>query len=268
MNVTEPAIEQTAKQNKITPPLGRLLRQPSFVICVVLLVVCACGLQYTAAKLKIHFRKLPLPLKNALDDLDVSKLVPYEFVHATKIQKEIEDELGTTNYIQWILKDGSREKTDPLSLISLFITYYTGNPDKVPHTPDTCYAGSGGRVDSTKNITLHLPNSAADKDEVPFRLLDISLPRQWTDFEHRLVGYFFAVNGTYRCERRGVQMVQSNPFHEYAYFAKIEVYFPLAGTVEPDDVVAAMERFLQVLTPVVVSDHLPDWEPSGEGDNK
>jgi len=261
--VSENKIEYSSFRRNVIQPLGRLGRQPSFVICVALLIVCACGLQYTAAKLKIHFRKLPLPLKNSFDDLDISKLDPFEFDSSRKIQKEIEEALGTKNYLQWILTDGSREKSDPFYYISLFITYYTGNPDKVPHDPDTCYAGSGGHVDSRENITLHLPNCAAAGDEVPFRLLDIRLPRQWADFEHRVVGYFFAVNGTYRCQRRGVQIVQSKPFDKHAYFSKIEVYFPLAGSAERDDVIAAMERFLQVVTPVLVSDHLPDWDSQG-----
>ena len=78
--MSEPTIEQTSFQRNVTHPLGRLSRQPSFAICVVLLIVCALGLQYTAAKLKIHFRKLPLELKKPLDDLDMSKLAPYEFV--------------------------------------------------------------------------------------------------------------------------------------------------------------------------------------------
>jgi len=113
-------------------PLLRLIRQPAFVLCSVILAIAACGIHVGAEKMKLHFRKLPVPLQKSLEDLDQAKLAPYTLLRAIKISGEIEDELGTDQYIQWHMEDKSVSPNDPMRYVSLFITYYTGNPDKVP----------------------------------------------------------------------------------------------------------------------------------------
>ncbi len=207
--------------------------------------------------MKLYFRKLPLELKRPLDQLAVEKLHPYELAQSYVIPEEIETELGTKEYIQWNLVNTDLDKNDPLRLVSLFITYYTGNPDKVPHTPDVCYVGGGGTIEDRQNLKLTIPRSGAPDDQVPFRLLQIQVPGNWSGNDHRLVGYFFAVNGTYKCQRNEVRLLQNNIRDRYAYFSKIELFFPYAESADRDAVVSGMEAFLRVLVPVLLEDHLP-----------
>ena len=237
-------------------PVGRLLKQPAFLVCVMLLAICAGGLHFAAAKMKWHFRKEALPLKKPLDQMDLSRIAPYEVVEEFEISEEIEAELGTKDYIQWVLRDTSRPSQDPLSLVSFFVTYYTGNPDKVPHVPDVCYVGGGGNVHGKQNVNLAVSDAHGQRLEMPYRLLNIQVPG-WSGLDERLVGYTFAVNGTFACQRDQVRLMQNSIRDRYAYFSKIEVFFPLAGRVERQQVVTAMETFLDSLMPVLLSEHLP-----------
>lgn len=244
----------------VIQPLARLLRQPAFVICILILAVCAGGIHVGADKMKMHFRKEPVPLQKSLDDLDVVKLQHYKLLQAAKISSEIESELGTKDYIQWVLEDTQAKANDPFRLVSLFITYYTGNPDKVPHVPDVCYVGGGGLVRNAENSRITITENGTKDDQIPIRLLDIETKDHLgLSNQTRTVGYFFAVNGTYRATRQGVQLLQNNVYDRYAYFSKVELYFPAVQKESRSVIISEMEKFLQLLVPVLVEDHLPRW---------
>ena len=241
----------------ILKPWGRLVRQRAFMLCVVVLAICAAGLHVGAQQLKWHFRKFPLPLQKPLDELNRAKLSPYKVIKAVKISKEIEEELGTTEYIQWHLEDTSLEQGDPLRYLLLFVTYYTGDPDRVPHVPDWCYVGGGGQISTAENIELMVPHNGTGKDEVPMRILDIAESDSMGQ-RHRAVGYIFAVNGTYRCTRTDVRMRLNRLTDRYAYFSKVEMSV-LVGGVSREQLISALTRLAQKAVPVLAAEHWPDW---------
>ncbi len=58
-------------------------------------------------------------------------------------------------------------------------------------------------------------------------------------------------------------MTLGNPLDKYAYFSKVEVTFPVPAGMPQAAVDKAVEegkRFLQVMLPVLVRDHWPDWQ--------
>jgi hypothetical protein len=59
------------------------------------------------------------------------------------LNRDVLESLGTEEYLQWILEAPDAAPGSPTRFCSLFITYYTGNPDMVPHVPDECYVGGG-----------------------------------------------------------------------------------------------------------------------------
>ncbi|MBN1437063.1 MAG: hypothetical protein JW936_08300 [Sedimentisphaerales bacterium] len=248
-------------------PLSRLFRRPSFVICVLVLGICAGGLHIAAEQLQIEFRKRAVPLQHPLDELDISKMrigdePGYELLEARRIPAEIEEELGTRDYIQWTVADLSYPEGDPRRIQTIFITYYTGNPDKVPHVPDWCYVGSGGRITDTENIEITVPNNGTDSDQLSMRILEISFPSRWMNTRSNViktVGYFFSVNGDYRCTRDEVRVRQAWIFDRYAYFSKVELNLLDQQDLTREQVVEALEHLAQRLVPVLVSDHWPVW---------
>ena len=242
----------------VLKPWGRLLRQRAFVLCVVMLAICAAGIHVGAQQLKWHFRKLPLPLRKPLDELNRAKLSPYKVIQSVKIPKEIEEELGTKEYLQWYLEDTSLEKGDPLRSLTLFVTYYTGDPDRVPHVPDWCYVGGGGSIRKAENIELVVPNNGTAQDELPMRVLEISLSGPAGQLD-KVAGYFFAVNGDYRCTRTDVRLRVNRLTDRYAYFSKVEISVPGTKGVPDDQVVAALNRLAKKVVPILAAEHWPDW---------
>lgn len=243
----------------VLEPLGRLFRQPAFLICVLILGICAGGLQFCIKKLEWHLSKLPLPLRKPLDQLDPYRIEPYRVVHRQIIPPEIEDELGTKEYLNARLEDTSVDEEDPFRQVMFFVTYYTGNPDKVPHVPDVCYIGSGGSLRESRNTWFTVPDCGAEDNRLPVRNLTISLPSTMERMDQE-VFYFFAVNGTYRCTRDSVRVLQHNLHDRYAYFSKIEITFPSANHASREDQFKAAERVARVILPVLYHEHLPDWE--------
>lgn len=250
----------------VIDPLGRLFRQPAFVICVLILLIGALTLKAAARKFQWHFRKEPVHLRKSFAELDVTKLAPYEMIKAYTISKEIEEELGTSQYIQWDMLDTTVESNDPFHYLNLFITYYTGDPDSVPHVPDVCATGGGAALLSAKNYEISVPANGTSDDTVPVRMLQL---------EHRgdlmmggrvvPVTYFFSVNGSYACQRHVVRVRQNRLTDRYTYFSKVEINFPLAGKETPEDVLAAVEKFARILVPVLADEHWPDWQALKDG---
>jgi hypothetical protein len=226
----------------------------------VLLGVCAGGLEVAAEKMKWHFRKEAVPLRKSLDDLDAAKLAPYKLLRADKIQnKEVEAELGTKDYIQWYLEDPTVNEKDPGRFLLLFITYYTGEPDKVPHVPEVCYQGGGSLVEKREDTEISIPGKAGQSERIPIRVLEMDMPGTW-NAENRTVIYFFGVNGDYLNDRNQVRRRLNNLRDRYAYFSKVEVSFINSRPGDTEKLVGDMERFCQKLMPVLREEHWPDWD--------
>ena len=256
----------------IIKPWCRLIRQWAFVVCVLVLGLCAGGLQIGAQKLKWHFRKLPLPLAQwgkPLAEMDVAALQPYRLLRKIKVAKEVEEELGTKEYIHWQLEDVSVDKNDPARYATVFVTYYTGNPDKVPHVPDWCYVGGGGIVKEKRNTSIMVPGCGLEGkgDKLGIRLLRISMPGELRR-QMMTVMYFFAVNGQYCLTRDAVRHIQNNLSDRYTYFSKVELSFVGAGEITTEESLAAAEKLARVVVPLLWEEHWPDWKKVKKAEKK
>lgn len=252
-------------------------KQPSFLICAAVLAIAASLKTYAIQKLGYELVKYPLDLKRPLGEMDETSLAPYLVIKKSEIaNREILESLGTEEYLQWQLEDPDLPKEDPVKYCSLFITYYTGNPDMVPHVPDECYVGGGNRLERKDLIRIplepsaqHLPGLKAPGSEIGVQYLMFSRPgRGMIPMDEKFsVQYFFKANGQYsesRTETR--RILGQNFFSKYSYFCKVEWSFHGIGTfnspVYPDKLqtIQASEKLLSVLLPVLELDHWPDWE--------
>ena len=265
----------------------RSLKQPAFLICAGVLALAASMKTYAIKAWGLHFVKFPLELKQPFEELDEASLAPFEVIQKNEIaNQDILESLGTEEYLQWQLEDSDAAKDSPVRYCDLFITYYTGNPDMVPHVPDECYVGGGNRMDSKELIRLklsssaqHLPGMKAD-GTVGAQYLMFSRPGRGiipTD-EKYSVEYFFKVNGQYaesRTETR--RLLGQNFFSKYSYFCKVEWKFygiDFSGLVYPDkpQTIQASEKLLSILLPLLEQNHWPDWEEANrtvkDGENE
>jgi hypothetical protein len=221
-------------------------------------------------------RKLPLPLKRSLKQLEQGKLTfeqdgknfayrlegpPIEF------HPEMLDMLGTRDYLAWNLRlwdDTENRQTE--QAFQFVVTYYTGKPDQVPHVAEECMLGNGFKPSGNQGAELELPGLPEKDRRVPLQVLLFRRRTMTSGEDCRLVMYTFRVCDQWHAERDGVRLTLGNPLAEYAYFSKVELSFPLPAGMPPEAVKKAIEagkRFLQTALPVLVQDHWPNWPEGG-----
>jgi len=148
------------------------LRHPPFVTCVVILVVAAVCTGPVADWMDIVLRKDPAPLRKPLPELSKDALGEYRWPvgGAHTIDAALLASLGTEEYIDWEFIDTTEAGAgNPLRRVRAFVTYYTGKPDLVPHTPDVCYRGSGYEITKRGNLTLEIQDADGEPLAVPAR---------------------------------------------------------------------------------------------------
>jgi len=230
------------------------------------LLIVAFSVYMARLDLKILKEKLPLKkefaelkVKGSISLIDPKKIAPYKIYNVVKIKDEIEEELGTKQYLQCLLLDESKESNDPLRAVELLVTYYTGDPDAVPHVPDVCYLGNGWLIKDKYNTEMEISDIGAENDRLPLRILKMKKTNEYGKVQRRQVVYYFSVNGTYVCTRDSVRSLQFNVVDKYAYFSKVEVAMSLQKDIDSDVVYKNLEKVIKVITTVLVEDHWPDW---------
>ncbi|MBC7772422.1 MAG: exosortase-associated EpsI family protein [Pyrinomonadaceae bacterium] len=126
----------------------RALRQPGFVVCLLLLVLGTAGLAGAVNAFRLYLRKLPIeaevPVRSVPIETDSWKRVGKD----AELPAEVIKTLGTENFVtrQYVEKTPVSAK-QPRSM-ELHLAYYTGMVDTVPHVPDRCMVGGGFIINS------------------------------------------------------------------------------------------------------------------------
>ena len=241
--------------------------QPAFLICVIVLAIAGSGMKVAIERFGVYLKKTPLPLKKTLDLLEESDLSPYKIVHKQLIENaDILEGLGIEDYIQWTLEDSSENAEKTTRHCKLFITYYR-LPDRVPHVPEECYAGGGFQRLATEKVTFQI-NTADFHKEIHGKYLVFGRKQanSWNRSEKFPVLYLFKVNGIYAASRDEARIaLNKNIFGKSSYFCKVEVIFN-HGSAAPskEQAVAASEKILGVILPLLEKKHWPDWKSGAE----
>ena len=242
-----------------------------WVTAVVLLFGGAAALLTLAPWLEWYFEKQPVPLKKPLAQFNDAALGwPYEKapLQPRPIDADTLQSLGTEELLQRLIIDRSAAPTDPTSLASLFVTYYTGKPDLVPHVPDECYlAGGYERIGPSEDEEIEVPGIGAPNDKLNVRVIEFRDKQLGAvvgdEAPTFTVMYFFLANNEYCTTRNGVRVLMSDLRARYAYYAKFEVRFVSrdgARGADREASLAALERMLARLMPVMFEQHLADWD--------
>ena len=205
--------------------------EPSFLVCAIILAAAGISKSVVIQKLGIQLIKLPIPLKKPLELLDETELEGYKVVNKVKIDnKDVLESLGTKEYLQWTLEDSSADKSSTVRYCSLFITYYTGNPDQVPHVPEECYVGGGNQCVSKESAKITINHSDVLTTELPneitvrYSVFSNTSADIWAESTKYPVLYFFKVNGAYASSRTGARKIMGeNLFGKYSYFSIVSL---------------------------------------------
>ncbi len=279
-----------------------VLARPAFVASLAFLVSTAAAMGVGMAALGYQLRKNPIyPPDNRTmmqmrpDALDGWMLADHPSADRRE-SPEVEETLGTKNYISRIYVEREPEPGVKPAVIDFHAAYYTGMIDTVPHVPDRCLVGGGwsivggpwvvrvpldeSRWRSDPDVPPPLSSEARRKREsqpvrrvrlgarsdlrgyvrLPYGISDVRMVV--TEFQHprspgRLfAGYFFIANGEVATQPEDVRLKAFSLEADYAYYAKLQLSSTDVGSAE--ELAAKAGRFLDDMLPEVLR-CLPDW---------
>ncbi len=242
--------------------------QPAFLICAATLVIAGSGMSIAIESFGVYLKKEPLPLKKSLDLLDENGLAPYKVVSKHSIEnKEVVKALGTEDYIQWVLEDTEAAGDASVRKCDLFITYYELPDPRVVHVPDECYMGVGYQRLVSDNMLLEV-NKEGVEEKIRGRYLVFASTnsKQWQSDAKFFILYLFNVNGKYKGTREEARFtLNKNLRGKYSYFSKVEWRFfnERFGVViypSKEEVLAASQKLLGVILPILEREHWPDFK--------
>jgi hypothetical protein len=262
--------------------LRRVLAQPAFVVVATILLAAAVGLNATTQHMKLHFKKLPVPLARPLSEVS-DKLGHWEQISIDEaLDAEIQDTLGTDKYVfrNYVdtrqvnrrdledLKRSVREKlpnerrqimytfqmNHPAAVVNVGLTYYTGLVDTVAHIPDRCYIADGFEPTSYQVLPWDALKDRKGDQKVRYIVFEDQTPGRQSVAKN--VAYFFHCNGEYVSDPMGVRKSLANLFQRYGYYMKIEVQ---TIRLSPDESAKVMNDFLTDALPDIEKS-LPDFE--------
>ena len=266
---------------------NRRRRVVALAIVGAILLAGALGLNVAAEALELSFKKEAVPPRRPIAAIPAEMGPWVQVTIDRRFPPEIEEELGTDQYISRTYVDLRRaddavraewesaevkdealrgrlvesvHRRDRTGVVQLHVPYYTGSVDTVPHIPDRCMLGAGFDLAEAGTRTLDVRPPDAGPLTVSYR-----------EFQQRghggqqsvtnTVVYFFQVNGDYEHDAiTGVRKRLQNLLETHAYFAKVEVGVtaPTDPTAGDSAAVAALEDFLVHALPGIEG-VLPDW---------
>ncbi|HUT31787.1 MAG TPA: hypothetical protein VMX13_18510 [Sedimentisphaerales bacterium] len=241
----------------------RVYLQPAFLVCAGVLALAGVGMD------RLHVEKVAFRPKKSFDLLDEKRLSPYIVVSKDKIEnEEVVRELGTTDYIQWVLEDPQVGADSAVRKCSLFITYYE-LPDYVPHVPEECYMGVGYQVLASEGVTFQIKGTSGPLEgkriEGRYVVFSGADSKDWLGDTQYPVLYLFNVNGVYAGNREDARwLLNRYIFSAHVYFCKVEWKFfntSFGQRIYPNkrEALGASEKLLGVVLPILEGEHWPQW---------
>lgn len=250
------------KKNRLDASHGSFRRPGKFVtapfLVAVALLMLAVVLQYPVTRgMQIRLAKTELALVKPLGSLDASRLGPYRVRERLVLEPAVVEALDTDQYMYWLIEDTSAAPGSPLRRGALFVTYYSGGANLVPHTPDVCYLGAGYQPSRAhETVELAVSAVAATAGRIPARVLTFAKTAVFDKRELTVV-YTFFCNGRFAAGREQIRALINEPRNTYAFFSKVEASFP--GATREQTLDGAAKLFDTVL-PVLIADHWPDFD--------
>jgi hypothetical protein len=189
-----------------------------YLLAVALLLGMAVALQTARSRGTLQLIKKALPLCKSLDDLDRSSVRPFEVAGALRVAAETIDDLGTSEYVYWRLQPNRQPV--PWKSAQLFVTYYTGVQDQVPHVPEECMTQGAFSPDADQTLEMDMSQLGR---KIAVRRLSFYPPQQTGD--KVCVYYTICVNGDYCPGRESARLRMGDPRESHLYYSKVELSF-------------------------------------------
>lgn len=224
-----------------------------YALAVLVLGGSAVAMQVARSQGAFQLLKRPLPIRKPLEDANRACVQPFQVVSAQRLPPETVEELGTAEYLDWVLQaPGGMAKWQATHLS---VTYYTGVQDQVPHVPEECYYQGAFTQDTDRTFDVDMNKLGR---RVTIRRLSFYPPRRTTDRVY--VYYTICVNGDFYGERERVRLRLSDPRESHLYYSKVEL---VLDGVSESDLAAADRQAFDLLDGVLVELVRSHWPKAG-----
>lgn len=225
-----------------------------FALALVVLATSAAGIKL----LDLRILKEPLPIRRPLRDMSKAFLKPWKVVGSGRLPAELVQELGTEEYLNWILKNsrGGKSRADT---VSLSITYYTDVQDQVPHVPEECQYQAGRTPAGSEELKLDLPSSGKT-----ISAKRLAFYAKGESEKKNFVYYTLRVNDAFFSDRQRARWHMGNR-DTHLYYSKIEMSFDMFT----DDAVPDLDAIAcDLFDKLVLELEKEHWPPVGAARNK
>lgn len=269
-----------------------VLRRPSYLLSLVIMIICGASMTAGIHYAGIHLRKkeIQAPGNRALISLP-TETPTWKQIGTDKLESaEVEETLGTKNYITRTFIRKDRPPGEPPMEVQLHAAYYTGGVDTVPHIPERCYVGGGMTPLRTESVPLKLDPSVWSlhpgvenaakrgvyRQRVPNWSPDgagssVTLPREPGAMKLRVTefasaanltgpklyaGYLFIANGGHVSSAEEVRLLAFDLRSDYAYYLKVQ--FTSRSVQSPEELAEQASSLMSELLPEIMR-CVPDW---------
>jgi hypothetical protein len=228
------------------------LVQPVFLLSLGMLLFTAFGIPQAMAFLSEKFQKLPIELRKPLDTFAASRMPSFASGYTFKKPLLGKDDFGTDRYLYL---DLIPDHPHGVSLARLFVTYYSNQKDKVPHTPEVCLRQSGAVIKQVSTITVETPELAPAHPQIEACFVKASLKTG-----DEVIIYCFYVEGKFCSTRNQARLVLGIPGNKHTYFSKIETSAHVDNDSDLSEAIAICKKVLQESLLLLVNEHFPATE--------
>jgi hypothetical protein len=241
-----------------SPPFGirlRLLLSPlcnRYVLTGLIFAVAAAV--YLVARDHALSQTLPLPLKAPLSQLSEKRLPPYRIVRVQDFGRplSIVDQPPLDDHACWGMQDWHGQH------VSLMVTYSSASLDRPMHLAHASFLGDDTSLVARTEGSVAI-NCRGNKTTVPLRMLEFvrptkDAPRRWITVRTCYT------NGEFCSDVWGAGQIIGNSKDRHVCFSQVDVRLQLDSQTTREQAIESAERFLQIVIPVLLEDHWPDWE--------
>ncbi|MBN2559655.1 MAG: exosortase-associated EpsI family protein [Phycisphaerae bacterium] len=234
-------------------------RRFHFALAVLTLGVSAGFMQEAKSQGWLVLIKKPLPIRKPLKDFARDCISPFVFVASQRLPIEQEAELGTEEYLNWVLKPPGAQKGKE-DQVNLSVSYYTGKQDQVPHVPEECfYVGAYSLVDD-RTVNMEMAHLG---QKIDVRCLTFCPPRKVGTKSY--VYYIICVNGDFFSERNSARLRMAKHGDTHLFYSKVEVSFSGVSDEQLPQTDEYARELIDATITELVRSHWPlrGWEQGG-----
>lgn len=223
-----------------------------FLVAFLLLLTAALGMHPLIDRVSGYYRKTPIPPLRPFAEFRPESLPSFQAAPESSPFIDLQPgyDVGADDVLFVRLQEKNALGHGGQAI--LFVTYYSNENDRVPHTPEVCYRQISGVVRSVGTVDFELNAAAAGEQRITARTVVVEQPGV-----NAAIAYVFCANGKFCTDRNMVRLTLGWPGDKHVYFSKIEA---IAASDPSGDPAIAFERCRRLLSEAVatlVDEHFP-----------